>query len=98
VATPEDASTARKGESLYAYAGRSIIFLLIRAWQAEDRRLAGRSFLHNRVLQYGLFEAALSISVLGIWGLRGLLIYWIQSAVAVSLLTIIDYVEHYGLV
>ena len=56
VATPDDAATARYGESLYAFLPRWLFGGLRKAWEIERRRLgrAGRSVLspRNRLLRW----------------------------------------------
>ena len=101
VATPSDPATARLGESLYAFLPRLWAGELKGAWQHERRRLTKRGRTpwswRNRMLRYVLQLAALYLAV-GLWaGWRGMLMLAGQSLVAILLLAIINYIEHYGL-
>jgi alkane 1-monooxygenase len=101
VATPADPATARLGESLYAFLPRLWAGELKGAWRHERRRLAkrGRSpwSWRNRMLRYFLQVAVLYLAV-GLWaGWLGVLMLAGQSLVAILLLAIINYIEHYGL-
>lgn len=101
VATPEDAATARFGESLYAFLPRWLFGGLRAAWEIERRRLAraGRSAfsIGNRLLVWHGFTL---LVILAIWltlGPMSALLFVIQAIVAILTLSMIDYIEHYGL-
>jgi len=101
VATPHDAVTARRGESLYAFLGRVVIDEARSAWRIEARRLARKSrgawCARNRILQLVALEVALVGALVLAFG-GGALAYFLgQAAVAVCLLETVNYVEHYGL-
>ncbi|HKY95464.1 MAG TPA: alkane 1-monooxygenase [Kiloniellales bacterium] len=101
VATPADPATARLGESLYAFLPRLWAGELEGAWRQEHRRLTkrGRSpwSWRNRMLRYGLQVALLYLAV-ALWaGWLGVAMLAAQSLVAIFLLAIINYIEHYGL-
>jgi len=101
VATPEDPASARLGESFYKFWPRTVLGGLNSAWDFEVRRIQkrGRPVLsrHNRVAGYLVCQLALLAGVALIFGLAGLA-YWVcQSVIAISLLEIVNYVEHYGL-
>ena len=101
VATVEDPASARLGESYWAFLPRTMWGSLRSAWQLEADRLANRGLpaLHwrNEVLQ------AWSMTVL----LYGGLVAWlgwivlpfllIQAFYGASLLEVVNYIEHYGL-
>ena len=101
VATPEDPATARKGESFYAFWPRTVLGGIRSAWEIETRRLQrrGRRRLTpgNRLLQYFGIEILLILLVLVLFGLKGVFFFIAQSVVAVSLLELVNYIEHYGL-
>lgn len=101
VATPRDPATARRGESFYRFAPRVIAGELTSALRIEGERLSRRGRrpfgAGNRVLWFGLLEAALGAALWGAWGPRALVAWLIQCAVAVLTLQIINYIEHYGL-
>ncbi len=101
VATPEDAASARMGESLYAFIPRSVTGSLRSALRIEARRLRrlGKSAcsLHNDVLNAWLLSLALfGVLVLG-FGVG--VLPWLlgQAVVGFCLLEAINYLEHYGL-
>ncbi|MEQ9231144.1 MAG: alkane 1-monooxygenase [Cyclobacteriaceae bacterium] len=101
VSTPEDPSSARKGEMLYAFWIRSVVFSYISAWAIESDRLKkkGHSFfsIHNEML---LFQAV-QLALLGvIWFFYGwiIMLYFIGAAtIGFLLLETVNYIEHYGL-
>lgn len=101
VGTPRDSATARVGEPSYAFVLRSVTGGISSAWAIETARLArrGRSrwSVHNRMLRYGAIQGTLTILVYAIAGGTGLVLFVGQAVVAVSLLEIINYIEHYGL-
>lgn len=101
VATPEDPATSRFGETFYAFFPRTVIGGLRSSWHIEKARLARRGLpvwhWRNENLQ------AWSLSVL-LWS--GLLIWLgpkvlpfllIQAIYGLSLLEVVNYLEHYGL-
>ncbi len=101
VGTPDDPTTAKLGESLYAYLPRSILGSIREAWAIEAERLAkqGKPLFGagNRMLHYAAIHLA---SVLAVWVLFGpfaLLVFVAQALVAVQLLQSTGYIEHYGL-
>lgn len=101
VATAEDPSSARFGESLYAFIARSVLGSLRSAWSLEANRLAGigksRWSLGNDVLNSWLLSVAL-FTVLSLW-FRPVVLPWLvgQAIVGFCLLEAVNYVQHYGL-
>jgi alkane 1-monooxygenase len=102
VATPLDPATSRLGESFYAFLPRTLVGGLRSAWRIETDRLRRlrRSPWHvgNRMLRHAAVQLALALGVAIAWGPLGLAVWFGQAAVAVLLLEIVNYVEHYGLV
>ncbi len=102
VATPEDPSTARKGESFYRFLPRAILGNTRHAWRIQQQRNRGRgpvaAVLHHEVLWLSLLSLVFAASLFAVWGLPGLLVFLLQSVFAVTLLEMINYIEHYGLV
>jgi alkane 1-monooxygenase len=96
VATPEDPTTARLGESFYSFYLRSVTGGLISAWQIEKRRRSGK-VLENRILHFGIILAGIYALIYGTTGWRGLCFFLMQGFVAFSILELTHYVEHYGL-
>jgi alkane 1-monooxygenase len=101
VATPDDPATAPRGMNVYRFIVRSVVGSLMHAWRLEALRLAqrGLSAWHrsNWVLTGSLMSAALGAMAAWLGGWSGLLLFALQAAVAVVLLEIINYIEHYGL-
>ncbi|WP_318843256.1 fatty acid desaturase [Janibacter indicus] len=101
VATPEDPASSRLGESFYAFWPRTVIGSLRSAWRLEARRLARRGKhpwrLDNDVLNAWLMTLVLWAAVL-VWLGPGLLPYLLlQGLVGLSLLEVVNYLEHYGM-
>ena len=101
VSTPQDASSSRYGQSLYAFLPHAWKWNFLNAWRLEAERLQRRGLpaLHWRnelIWWYGL---SLVIAAVMTWtfGWLGLLFFAGQSFVAFTELEIINYVEHYGL-
>jgi len=99
VATPVDPATSRLGESVYTFWFRSVFGGLRSAWGLEGERVHKRGIvgLRDRRLRMGL-EMMLVVAVaLALGGPWGLLFAGIQAVIGVTLLEVINYVEHYGL-
>ncbi len=101
VATPEDAASSRFGETLYAYLPRTLTQGFFSFWRLERARCERRKIRwtswQDRRTRYLLGLAALYLALALLGGPKVLLFFFAQSAVAVTLLEIINYVEHYGL-
>ena len=101
VATPQDPATARFGESIYRFLPRTIAGGFQSAWRLEAQRLARDKCPplspRNRIIHYGLVQIFFVALLVKICGWPALPYWLIQSALAVILLEIINYVEHYGL-
>ena len=101
VATPEDPASSRLGENFYQFWPRTVIGSLKSAWRLEKRRYA-RKKLHPFRLGNDVLNAWLMTAVL--WGA---LIAWLgvgiapylllQAVVGFSLLEVVNYMEHYGM-
>jgi alkane 1-monooxygenase len=98
-ATARDAATALLGESFYTFFGRTLRQQLGEAWRFEEQRpcAARFAFLRNRVNQ----DVALMLAIYAaLWfglGWRASVFVACESAVAVLVLELFDYVAHYGL-
>jgi alkane 1-monooxygenase len=101
VATPEDPASARVGESFYQFWPRTVWGSLKSAWRLEKRRLARRKKhpfrISNDVLNAWLMSAVLW-GALMVWLGVGLLPYLVvQAIVGFSLLEVVNFMEHYGM-
>ncbi|MES0872664.1 fatty acid desaturase [Sinimarinibacterium thermocellulolyticum] len=101
VATPEDPASAKMGESFWAFLPRTMSGSLRSAWDIEKQRLAriGKPVwsLDNENLQaWGM--TVLLFGALTAWlGWPALLFLTLQAFYGASLLEVINYIEHYGL-
>ena len=101
VATPEDASSARKGISLYRFFPQAVIRNIVCASSIELKRLKKRGFgfwsLRNEFLIWSCVSILIAMMMLWFYGVSGLVFFIAQSFVAVFLLETVNYIEHYGL-
>ena len=101
VATPADPATSRRGESIFAFYGRSVVGSFVSAWGLERARLrrAGLAPLgpRNRLYWYAVATCALAAVAYAAGGTLAAVAFIAQGVVAFSSLEIINYVEHYGL-
>ena len=101
VATPEDPASARLGESFYQFWPRTVGGSLRSAWRLEKRRLARRTQgpwrLDNDVLNAWLMSIALWATVVAAFGPEVAPYLVVQAVVGFSLLEVVNYMEHYGM-
>jgi len=101
VATPEDSSSARLDESVYAFVPRALWLNVRNAWRLEAQRLRGRGrspwSWRNEMVAWTLAWLLMLAAATTVWGGRGLLFFLAQGVVAAATLEVINYVEHYGL-
>jgi alkane 1-monooxygenase len=101
VATPEDPASARVGETFYAFWPRTVLGSLRSAWNLEKRRIGRRNRhpfrLGNDVLNAWLMSAVLWGALVAVFGPRLLPYLVIQAVVGFSLLEVVNYMEHYGM-
>lgn len=101
VATYEDPATARMGEPFYVFWFRTVFGGMKSAWNIETARLQRKRLkvlsLKNRMILYALAELSFVIGIGISLGLSAAAYIIIQGIVAFSLLEIVNYVEHYGL-
>lgn len=97
-----DPATARRGESSYVFVVRSIVMGWWHAFGMESERLhkLGRSAwnLSNATIAWLLIQTAWTLLAVVLTSDPSVLIFILgQSAVAILLLELVNYVEHYGL-
>ncbi|AEF40570.1 alkane 1-monooxygenase [Hoyosella subflava] len=101
VATPEDPASSRLGESFWAFWPRTVWGSVRSAWHLEKQRLArgGHSpwTIKNDVLNAWLMSIVLYAAVIAIFGFSLLPWLIVQAVIAFSLLEVVNYLEHYGL-
>ncbi|WP_116201089.1 fatty acid desaturase [Amycolatopsis circi] len=101
VATPEDPASSRVGESFYRFWPRTVFGSLKSAWGLERKRYARRDKhpfrIGNDVLNAWLMSAVLWVAMVA-WLSVGILPYLvIQAVIGFSLLEVVNYMEHYGM-
>ncbi|GHA79600.1 alkane 1-monooxygenase [Cognatilysobacter bugurensis] len=101
VATPADASSARMGQSVWAFVPRALWRNTQRAWQLEAQRVArlGLPAWHPRNELVGWTALWLGLAAaFTVWlGAPGFVFFIAQGFFAAVSLEIINYIEHYGL-
>ena len=101
VATPEDPASSRLGESFYAFWPRTVWGSLKSAWRLEKRRYARKKthpfHLGNDVLNAWLMSLVLWGSMVAWLGVGIVPYLLIQAVVGFSLLEVVNYMEHYGM-
>ena len=109
VATPKDPATARKDENFYLFWIRSVFGSYQDAWNIEKTRLKRNnksvlSFSNNMIwftLLPLVFCASLMVGFFlysGTWFWQIPVFFFAQSFIAFTLLEIVNYIEHYGIV
>jgi alkane 1-monooxygenase len=101
VATAEDPASARLGESFYAFWPRTVSGSLRSAWELERVRLErmerGPWTIRNDILSAWAMTVALFAGLAIAFGPVVLPYLLIQAVVGFSLLEVVNYLEHYGL-
>ncbi len=108
VATPEDPASSRFGESFWEFLPRTVKGSLTSAIHLERERLArvaqatgkGRGgfwTIHNDVLNAWAMTAVLFAGLTIAFGIEVLPWLLVQAVVGFSLLEVVNYLEHYGL-
>ncbi len=101
VATPEDPASARLGESFWAFLPRTVSGSLSSAWGLERARLErmGHSpwSIHNDILQAWAMTVGLFALLAIVFGPVVLPYLLLQAVLGFSLLEVVNYLEHYGL-
>jgi alkane 1-monooxygenase len=101
VATPEDPASARMGENFYQFWPRTVGGSLMSAWNLEKKRIARRRLhpwrLSNDVLNAWLMSAVLWAAMIALFGVGIAPYLVIQAIVGFSLLEVVNYMEHYGM-
>jgi alkane 1-monooxygenase len=101
VGTPRDPATARLGESFYAFLPRTVLEGIRSGFGLEGARLSARGgrawSWHDGRLRWTALSLAFALTATALGGGFGLLVWISQAAVAIVLLELINYLEHYGL-
>ena len=101
VATFEDPSTARKGETVYAFWFRAILNEYLSAWQLEKKRLEvtkqSNFSLHNEMIQFQIIQILFVGLIYYLFGGFILMAFLFNAAIAYVSFETVQYLEHYGL-
>lgn len=101
VATPDDPASSKMGESFWAFLPRTMIGSAISAWKIEDERLARQNksvwSIHNDNFQAWILTVIFFGVLVLCFGWMALPFLLLQALYGASLLEVINYIEHYGL-
>jgi alkane 1-monooxygenase len=101
VATLDDPVSARRGETLYAFIPRAISGVVSHAFALEAQRLRKLNRasygMANECVQWFALSAALCALAWWMSGPAGALLFLGGALVAIVLLEMVDYIEHYGI-
>jgi len=104
VGTDEDPATARFGETFREFWRRTVPAQLASAWRLEARRLGdeGMRWYDPRILKSAVLhgivaQLALAGAIFAFFGPAALVVFLAQAFVAIRLLEVVNYFEHYGL-
>lgn len=101
VATPEDPASSRLGESFWEFLPRTVVGSARSAWNLEARRLRGQHqrvwSLGNDVLTAWALSVVLLVTLTAVFGWVVLPFLLVQAVFGFSLLEVVNYLEHYGL-
>ncbi len=101
VATPEDPASSRMGENFYQFWPRTVLGSLKSAWHLEKRRYARKKQhpfrIGNDVLNAWLMTIVLWGALVAWLGVEILPYLVLQAIVGFSLLEVVNYMEHYGM-
>lgn len=99
--TAHDPHTARTGESYYRFLPRAILMTFCSAWKIETRRIrrtgASTLILSHRVFLFMLMQLTLIITIILTGNFKTGLFFLSQCFVAICLLHMVNYLQHYGL-
>ena len=101
VGTMEDPATARKGEWIYIFFVRSIVFQYLSAWQIELKRLKIKKIslfsIRNEMIQFTFIQVLLILIIFFSLNIFSVLMFSFAAFFGIIILESINYVEHYGL-
>ena len=102
VATPQDPSSARFNETVYAFWLRSGILSYFSAWHIAATEMRKKNLrvisLHNEMIQVHLMQGLFLALIYLVFGWPILGYYLLAALMGMLLLETVNYIEHYGLV
>lgn len=101
VSTPEDPSTAKYNQNLYAFWFQTITGTYKKAWQIQLKlnKLNAVSFLsiYNDMFWFTIIQLIYLGIITSLFGLLGFIVALCSGIIGILLLETINYIEHYGL-
>jgi alkane 1-monooxygenase len=101
VATPEDPSSARYDEWLYAFWIRSIVFSYLSAWEIANKERAKKGkpliSLRNEMIGFHFVQLLFVAAIVFFFGWATALLFIAAALQGILLLETVNYIEHYGL-
>jgi alkane 1-monooxygenase len=108
VATPLDPATARKDENFYAFWVKSVFHGYAHAWNMEKESLQRKNLpvwsLRNQMIQFAILPLVFCAALFGLFSMiyqrpvwEVPVFFFSQSFIALTLLELVNYVEHYGI-
>ncbi len=101
VSTPEDPSTAKYNQSLYAFYWQTISGTYTKAWEIQKKinKIENHSFLSikNDMFWFTIIQISYLVLITIFFGTLGFIVAFFAGIVGFLLLETINYIEHYGL-
>ena len=102
VSTPLDPATSRLNQPLYTFLVKSVVGSWLDAWKLEAYRLkkTKQNFwnpIHNEMLRFQIIQFVFTAAIFAIFGWVGVYGFIDSSIIGFTLLEIVNYIEHYGL-
>lgn len=101
VSTPEDPSTAKYNQNLYAFWFQTVIGTYKKAWEIQKRLnlIDNRSLfsIKNDMFWFTIIQISYLLIIYLLFGFNGFLFVLFAGIVGFLLLETINYIEHYGL-
>jgi alkane 1-monooxygenase len=101
VSTPEDPSTAKYNQNIYAFWIQTVFGTYRKAWEIQKKlnKLENRSIysLKNDMLWFTLIQIGYLFSIYTYFGTNAFVVVFVAGIIGFLLLETINYIEHYGL-
>ena len=97
VATPDDPATAPKGMSIYQFVPKAIYGVFKSALSIENKKSEKTELVAPSIFSLRIIFYFWNILFISFMGAQGAYIFLGQSLIAITLLELVDYIEHYGL-
>lgn len=101
VSTPEDPSTAKYNQNLYAFWIQTVVGTYLKAWQIQKKLNQANKVpffsLKNDMIWFTLIQIFYLVIIYNCYGNLGFLVALFAGVVGFLLLETINYIEHYGL-